>query len=53
MITLSLLISLLGLILYFVFTVYPNRLPIAETGRIMFFAGLLAYLLGAGTKAIL
>lgn len=56
MITIALLICLIGLFLYLIFTKWPEKsdgVPVAEVGRICFWVGLLAYLLVAGTKAIL
>ena len=44
---LALLICLVGLIVYVIFT-RVSAPPVSEIGRIMFWVGLLAYLLGSG-----
>ena len=54
MITLSLLVCLIGLIVWIVcakVTAVADAL-VAETGRLAFFAGLLAYLLNIGMKTL-
>jgi hypothetical protein len=44
----SLLVSLIGLVMYFICT----NAKLVEVGRIMFWTGLLAFLLGGGIGAI-
>ena len=53
MITLSLLVCLVGLVLWIIFakTGVADAL-VAEAGRLAFFAGLLAYLLNIGMRTL-
>lgn len=52
MITINSLICILGLILWAIFSKWPKVADgfLAEVGRIMFFAGLLAWLFAVGAK---
>lgn len=49
---LPILVSIVGLILYVVNSKQPGNPVWAEVGRIMFFAGLLTFLLGGGEQVI-
>lgn len=53
--TLSMVITLAGLIIWLIF-VKVQRMSdgwLAELGKLMFFAGLLAYLIAAGNKVLI
>lgn len=54
MITLSLLICLIGLVIWLVFTKLQSIADswVARVGELCFFAGLLAYLLNVGMKTV-
>jgi hypothetical protein len=55
MISYSLLVCLIGLLLWLIFTKWSKVADawVAELGRLSFFAGLLAYLIALGAKAFL
>lgn len=54
MITLSLLVCLIGLVVWLAFTKLQSIADswVSEVGKLCFFAGLLAYLLNVGMKTV-
>ncbi len=47
-----LLLALVGLIVWFIFTVKPSKVPLGEMGRICFFCGLLVFTFGMSHETV-